>query len=112
MKKKIVTLINLFILCILCVGNSIFIYSGEINNDSLLMLVFAIICLLLYFLGVLFPNVTVKFIHKVCIKLDKNSENISVPSLIVAKRIFLKRLVYILICCNICLVLSLLTYLF
>ena len=56
------------------------------------MLVFAIICLLLYFMGALFPNLTVKFIHQVSLKLYRNSENIDVPPLIEAQRIFLKRL--------------------
>lgn len=75
------------------------------------MLVFAIIFLILYIFGVLFPNTIVKFIHQISLKLYKNSENINVPSLIEAKRTFLKRLIYILVCCNICLLLSLITYL-
>lgn len=112
MKKNIVTLINLFILCILCIVNITLLCVEGINNDSILMLVFAIIFLLLYILGCLFPNIVVKFIHQISLKLYKNSANIVVPSLIEAKKIFLKRLKYILICCNVCLVLSLLTYLF
>lgn len=111
MKKKIVTLINLFILCALCIINVIFLCNMKINNDGIVMLVFAIIFLILYILGVLFPNTTVKFIHQISLKMYKNSENINVPSLIEAKRIFLKRLIYILVCCNICLFLSLITYL-
>ena len=110
MKKKIVTLINIIVLFLLCIGNGICIYSKEINNDSILMLVFAIIFLILYILGVLFPNTTVKFIHRICCKLYMNTASIEVPCLIEAKRTFLKRLIYILVCCNICLFLSLLTY--
>ena len=83
----------------------------KINNDGIFMLVFAIIFLILYIFGVLFPNTIVKFIHQISLKLYKNSENINVPSLIEAKRTFLKRLIYILVCCNICLLLSLITYL-
>ena len=83
----------------------------KINNDGIVMLVFAIIFLILYILGGLFPNTTVKFIQQISLKMYKNSENINVPSLIEAKRIFLKRLIYILVCCNICLFLSLITYL-
>ena len=112
MKKRIVVLINLLISCILCIGNGIFMYGKEINNDSILMLVFAIIFLLVYIAGVLFPDVTVKFIHKISFKIYKNSGSINVPSLIEAKRTFLKRLTYLLVCCNVCLFLSLLTYLF
>jgi hypothetical protein len=111
MKKKIVTLINLFILCTLCIINVIFLCNMKINNDGILMLAFAIIFLILYILGVLFPNTIVKIIHQISLKLYKNSENINVPSLIEAKRTFLKRLIYILVCCNICLLLSLITYL-
>ncbi len=112
MKKKIVTIVNLFILCILSIGNVMFLYNKRLNNDSILMLVFAIIFLLYYILGILFPNMIVKFIHQISLKLYKNSENIKVPALIEAKRTFVKRLIYTLICCNICLLLSLLTYLF
>ena len=112
MKKKIVTLINLIVLFILCIGNGIFLYGKEINDDSILMLVFAAIFFMLYILGVLFPNTTIKILHKFSLKMYKNSENINVPSLIEAKRTFLKRLIFILICSNICLFLSLLTYLF
>ena len=83
----------------------------KINNDGIFMLAFAIIFLILYILGVLFPNTIVKFIHQISLKLYKNSENINVPSLIEAKSTFLKRLIYILVCCNICLFLSLITYL-
>ena len=68
MKQKNVTLINLIILCILCIGNGIFIYSKEINNDSILMLVFSIIFFILYILGALFPNTTLKFIHQLKLK--------------------------------------------
>ncbi len=111
MKKKIVTLINLFILCALCIVNVIFLCNMKINNDGIVMLVFAIIFLILYILGVLFPNTTVKFIYQISLKMYKNSGNINVPSLIEAKRTFLKRLIYILVGCNICLFLSLITYL-
>lgn len=112
MKKKVVTIINLFILGILCIANITFLCIEEINNDSILILTLAIIFLLLYVLGILFPNTTVKFIHGISLKLYKKSENINVPSLVEAKRTFLRRLKYILICCNIFLLLSLLTYLF
>ena len=37
MKKKIVTLINLFILCALCIINVIFLCNRNINNDGTLM---------------------------------------------------------------------------
>ena len=112
MKKKIVTLINLFVLCILCIANIMLICNMKINNDGIFMLVFATIFLLLYIFGFSFPNKTVKFIHQLSLKLYKHSGSINVPSLIEAKRTFLKRLIYILVCCNICLFLSLLTYLF
>ena len=72
MKKKIVTLINLFILCVLCIINVIFLCNMKINNDGIVMLVFAIIFLILYILGVLFPNTTVKFIHQISFKMYKN----------------------------------------
>ena len=54
-------------------------------NDGILMLVFAIIFLILYILGVLFPNTTVKFIHQISLKMYKNSENtnITIPSLLI-----------------------------
>ena len=35
MKKKIVTLINLFILCALCIVNVIFLCNMKINNDGI-----------------------------------------------------------------------------
>lgn len=110
MKKKIVTLINLFVLCILCIVNIIFLCNMKINNDGILMSVFAIIFLLLYILGIAFTNITIKFVHQISQKVYKNSESINIPSLIEAKRTFSKRLIYILICCNTCLLL--LTYLF
>ena len=112
MKKKIVTLINLLLLCILCIANITFLCSMKIDNDGIVMLVFAIIFLLLYVLGIAFPNMTVKFIHQISQKVYKNSESINIPTLIEAKRTFSKRLIYILICCKTCLFLSLLTYLF
>ena len=112
MKKKIITLVNMLLFVILSIFNIIFISQIGLNNDSLLMLVFALILMLLYLFGVIFPNSTAKFIHSFSSKLYRNSENINVPSFIEAKRTFIKRLTYILIGGNLCLILSLLTYLF
>lgn len=112
MKNKLVTIINLLILVLLSTINVVFISKNGINNDSLIMLVFAIIFILLYIFGMLFPNIIVKFIHSISLKLYKNSENISVPVFTEAKRRFIRRLIYILIYCNICLFISWLTYLF
>ena len=108
MKKKITTLINLLILCMLVIGNIILLNDKAVTNDSILMLVFAIIFLLIYIWGVVFPNLTVKFIYQISLKLYETSENIIVPSFVEAKRTFLKRLIYFLVCSNICLFLSLL----
>lgn len=112
MKRKIVTFINMVFLVILGILNVMFINKIGLNNDSLLMLVFATILLLIYILGILFPNPMVKLIHSFSLKLYRNSENINVPSLVEAKRTFIRRLIYILTGCNLCLLLSFLTYLF
>ena len=48
MKNKLVTIINLLILVLLSTINVVFISKNGINNDSLIMLVFAIIFILLY----------------------------------------------------------------
>ena len=110
MKNKLVTAINLLMLVLLFVLNIVLIHKFGVNSDSILTLVFAIIFALLYVFGRIFPDITTKCIHAISLKLYKNSQNIDIPIFIEAKRIFMRRLIYILICCNICLLLSLLTY--
>ena len=112
MKKKLITGINLVLLVILIVLNIVCIIKYSLNNDSLLMIVLATMCILLYFFGIVFTDTTVKIIHAISLKLYKNSGNINVPCFVEAKRTFKNRLIYILICCNVCLLMSLLTYLF
>ena len=110
MKKRIVTLINLFLFFILCIANVLFMCNAESNNDSEIAIVFALFLFLVYVLGTLFPNVTVKIIHKIAQGYDQTFFN--VPIFEEAKRHFSKRKIYILIGCNICLLLSLIVFLF
>ena len=110
MRKKGIEIANLFILCVLSIGNVVFIRNDGFHDDSLLMFVLATVFFLLYVFGRVFPNMTVKFIHRICIKLYKNSDTIDIPVFVEAKRTFQKRLPYILVCCNICLFISLLIY--
>ena len=112
MKKNFITVINLTLLITLCTLNIFAICDKGINDGSLIMLVFAIIFISLYIGGVIFPNAITKAIYSICLKLYKNSDNIRIPVFIEAKRTFIRRLKYMLICCNICLLISLITYLF
>lgn len=110
MKKLVLTLINLLIFSLLIPLNVWLIIEKGLSNDGWLVIVLAGICLVIYVLGLIFPNKTVYLIHKISEKMYQNSTIVEIPSLSDAEKIFKKRLICLLITVNILLVLLIITF--
>ncbi len=112
MKKRIISIINLILFSLLALVNIYFIHKEGVIGDNIILFTLALICFMLYFFGSIFPDKTIKIIHNFSKKIYKNSYTIEVPVFSEARNIFLKRLLYFLICCNLLLTLSVFVYLF
>ena len=84
----------------------------ELNGSGWLIIVLAGICFFLYVFGNVCPNKTVKIIHKVSKKIYKNSNIVEIPVEIEARRIFQRRLIYLIVTTNILLILLIFAIIF